>query len=838
MKTFSCWLIPMLFQFGILAAGATEPGPAHLSDVERAFAYAKLSPIAERYILNDDSLPAFAFAQPDEAAKILGAYRLRSTVYDSEYQPVTKASKPGRYGVVVEIIPAKETKLPTSRRFINLYRLPDQTNVAQQSPALVARLKTLRWNFKDVPGANTRENALHLAALHEVPRDAAADGFYQQPVEKERQWWIGLKRRLYGYDKQPRFALPFRAPLPLEGKPAPVIRQGTLAEAGMKADAARRIDEVLTRWAGDSDEGFDVCIVRRGVVVLEKPYGKYRGKEVTGVTKFHLTSTSKFITGLLLMILVELGVLDMDMPITEMPGPLHGLKTQKPITLRALYTHTAFTDPIGIAPTPDMEERLALILPHLPIGKGYQYTGTSLELAWALASTASGKSISTFARDHLAEPLGCRHTEVFNTGGATQSTAHDLARIWQMVLNRGAYGDKRFLSPQNFEDMLPRRLTKTLGPYTNDRPWGVGTMPWKVNGLSPFTFGHKGYFRSTAFIDPIHELVVIMVRVDPPAGKKYDQYHPQFLKAVVEGLVDRVPAFPEALTLTNLDVPPGKDRVVIETVIENTGPTDAVLEYRYETVGTRWQFEPATARIKLPAKTRVPIRVVARIDPDHLSPAPRLRGAVYAAAGPMPPSPHVEYWLRPILRRSVTAHRIGKAPVPAEVGPHLLETHGRKDPQYPTRFRVRYDDTAVYIAVTAAEKAARKLPVLAKARDDAGIKKEDFVEVVINPTGDVKSRRQFAVNLNGVQYDALAGDVKWDARWTSTVRFEDEQYTVEFAIPYEALGVQAPKARDQWALNVLRGRGSSNPKWEMFSQWVMTYADFNSEKHFGEVFFK
>src|SRR6185436_1047652 len=104
------------------------------------------------------------------------------------------------------------------------------------------------------------------------------------------------------------------------------------------------------------------------------------------------------------------------------------------------------------------------VLPHLPIGRGYQYTGTSLETAWALASLQSGESISIFARDHLLHPLGCRHTEVFNTGGSTQSTSIDMDRICQMLLNRGAYGDKRYFSEQTFEEMLPRRLTKTLGP--------------------------------------------------------------------------------------------------------------------------------------------------------------------------------------------------------------------------------------------------------------------------------------------------------------------------------------------------------------------------------------
>ena len=263
MKTSTCWLIPMVFVFGIVTAQAVESGPADLSDAERAFAYAKLSPIAERYILNDDSLPAFTFPPLDEAAKILGKYRLKSTVYDSEYKLITQASKPGRYGAVVEILPGKRASsgLAPVHQPLSSAR-SDKCRAAIAGAGRPAQDSAL--GLQGCPQRH-RANALHLAALHEVPRDADPDGFYQQPVEKERQWWIGLKRRLYGFDKHPHFALRPR-PLASEGKPAPVIRQGTLAEAGVKnSNAADRIDEVLKRWAGDSDEGFDVCIVRRGV---------------------------------------------------------------------------------------------------------------------------------------------------------------------------------------------------------------------------------------------------------------------------------------------------------------------------------------------------------------------------------------------------------------------------------------------------------------------------------------------------------------------------------------------------------------------------------------------
>ena len=45
--------------------------------------------------------------------------------------------------------------------------------------------------------------------------------------------------------------------------------------------------------------------------------------------------------------------------------------------------------------------------------------------------------------------------------------------------------------------MLPRRYVKTLGPYANDRLWGMGTHPWKTSDFSPLAFGHAGYFKST-----------------------------------------------------------------------------------------------------------------------------------------------------------------------------------------------------------------------------------------------------------------------------------------------------------------------------------------------------
>jgi len=830
----------VLFTVGFSVAA--EPAPAKLTDAQGALEFAQLAPAPERYLLNSETFPAFAFPQPERARELLGAFKTNAIFYDSDYRIVTKATKPGRYGAVVEIVPGTESKLAATRRFYTLFRLPDRADFDAQSPALVARLKGLRWNFRDLPLKDTNESARELAGLHEVPRGADPDSFYQQSWEKERQWWIGLKRRLYGFDK--RFPDPFPAPRAVVGKPSPVLHEGPFAEAGMKPETTRTLDDLLTRWSNDSDTGFDVCVVRHGVVVLHKAYGNRNGKPLTTTSLTSLTSTSKLVTATALMQLVDRGWFDLDRPITELPGPLSGLKTQKPVTLRALYTHTAFS--VNIDPSPDMEERVAQVLPHLPIGEGYQYTSTSLELAWAFASLATGESISAFSRDHLFAPLECPRTEVRNTGGATQSTALEMARLGQMLLNRGSYGNKRFLAEAVVAEMLPRRHTKTLGPYANDRPWGMGTHPWKTDDFSPLAFGHAGYFKSTMFIDPVHDLVVVMLRQG--AGTNYDKYYPQFLKAIAEGMIDRLPVFPNALTLANRDVPSGKNRITIEAVVENPGPTDAVLEYRYETAGTTWRFEPASARVTLPAKGKATIRVEARFDSNQPAPLPKLLGAIYPARGPTPLS-LVEYWLRPLMHRAVEVRRLDNAPqIDGVVGlkeygaepdsPRLRETHGRKEPEFGTQFRVGYDDKAVYVAVTAAEKTPGKLRQSGALRDDPLVRKDDHIELMIDPTGQGKDRFQFAVNLTGVRLDARRGDTKWDADWKVAVGIREDEFLVEFRIPFEALGVLAPRSGDVWALNILRGRGPRDPKWELFSQWVMTYADFNSPTHFGELTFK
>jgi CubicO group peptidase (beta-lactamase class C family) len=110
-----------------------------------------------------------------------------------------------------------------------------------------------------------------------------------------------------------------------------------------------------------------------------------------------------------------------------------------------------------------------------------------------------------------------------------------MAKVAQMLLNKGAYGDMRFMRPETFEQMLPRVLTDILGPGATIA-YGIGTLPFPYDGLGEGTFGHTAASVATLRIDPEHDLVISMTRNS--AGRNFVKYHAQFLEAIVEGLAD------------------------------------------------------------------------------------------------------------------------------------------------------------------------------------------------------------------------------------------------------------------------------------------------------------
>src|SRR5205823_6585559 len=103
----------------------------------------------------------------------------------------------------------------------------------------------------------------------------------------------------------------------------------------------------------------------------------------------------------------------------------------------------------------DLEEVIADLAPTLRSGSKHEYQGMGHALASKIMENISGEALPYLYRNHLFLPLGCKRMRADRSSFASWGTADELARIGQMVLNGGSYGDRRFFGPATLAKMLP-----------------------------------------------------------------------------------------------------------------------------------------------------------------------------------------------------------------------------------------------------------------------------------------------------------------------------------------------------------------------------------------------
>ena len=532
----------------VRAAGQTVAS-VELPDLPalRAKAMVEISPHFTRHVLDGEGFPECVFDQPLMVENLIGPHELDVTFYDRQYRPVTKATQPGRYGAVIRIQTA-DGKVYTRGR--TLYRVPkpfkwwevrlggrielpaplelDVKKVEAQREIL---MELYKWAGVEMDGRSDAM-AILLAGIDETNPEGGLVDRFDDAETKNRQWWVGLNRRLAGTDKTS--AAPVVCPRPNDGKPAPVLHEGTMAEAGMTPDAPQKIDAVLTKWAADTDEGFIACVVRNGVVVLHKAYGRRDGKDVATDSASYMASLTKLMHGACLMMLVDRGLVDLDTPVGTYLPQFRGVKNSERMTVRTLFTHTAGMWGHWGDEECDFEYRVAEYAPYLAVAKKHAYNGMSLSLGSKIIEHVSGDSLPRFYKAHLVVPLGMKNTQVTNSSYNAESTAWDMAVFGQMLLNGGAYGDKRFFSEATRDRMLPVKLTMILGEGTKTE-WGIGCVWMSQDVFGQRTFGHGSAASATLRIDLDNQLVVSMTR--RTAGKNFNKYHPEFLKTVADCMI-------------------------------------------------------------------------------------------------------------------------------------------------------------------------------------------------------------------------------------------------------------------------------------------------------------
>ncbi|HWB86869.1 MAG TPA: serine hydrolase domain-containing protein [Bryobacteraceae bacterium] len=312
---------------------------------------------------------------------------------------------------------------------------------------------------------------------------------------------------------------------------------------------------------------------------------------------FWIASMSKPITSVCIAILKDEGKLSFDDPLAKFLPEFKDLQVNengktvapsRPVTLRDIMTHTS-----GIGELRNREPHLTLAetsrkLAQLPLrfqpGTRWAYSTSGIEALGRVVEVVGGMPFNEFMQKRVLDPLGMKDTSfwiapakesrwarpyrwnaqtsklqettipyLYGTvptdrqrpplgGAGLFSTAEDILKFYQMMLNHGTFHGHRILKPETVAEMT-RKQTGDLTARPG-MPWGLGFCvvedPSKMEAnhvLSPNSFGHGGAFSTQSWADPAKNLIwVLMFERDGKGNPDNSDVRIAFEDAAAKGL--------------------------------------------------------------------------------------------------------------------------------------------------------------------------------------------------------------------------------------------------------------------------------------------------------------
>jgi CubicO group peptidase (beta-lactamase class C family) len=471
-----------------------------------------------RYVFGPGKFPEIRWKYPSRVESELGPFPLKVTYYDAEMNQVSSAGKPGRYGAVIEGITSSGF---TVQRYITLFCAPVEfDDYSRNTPIKMQKLKDYgisdkRWNLYDNNEQrfsfgsmkyfpqNDPDAAIFLAGLAEI--DSGAD-ISQTPRLADRQWWITFKRTKSTKQFPKGILVP---PKINDTNTSPIINSGQPISSELTKEHRERIQKVCRQWNEKSGEPMVALIVHRGSVILHEGFGLKADEQPLGTeSPFWMASITKLLTGVLMMQFVDQGLVELDAPISRYLPELSEINDTL-LIVRHCFTHTTGLGRAGEWASDwntALENQIAHILPGIHIGETFSYNRVGYAIAGKIMERITGIAVPYLFQKNIFAPLGMTSAYADNTYGGLYCSAIDLARLGQMLLNRGTYNGYRFFSEKTFEQILPRKLEKT------HRYWGIGTSRMEGHGLSESSFGHAAASGALFRIDPKNNLILISAR--------------------------------------------------------------------------------------------------------------------------------------------------------------------------------------------------------------------------------------------------------------------------------------------------------------------------------------
>jgi CubicO group peptidase (beta-lactamase class C family) len=102
------------------------------------------------------------------------------------------------------------------------------------------------------------------------------------------------------------------------------------------------------------------------------------------------------------------------------------------------------------------------------------------------------------------------------------ASANDIAILYQMMLNRGAYGGVQYIKPETVDLFTAKQSDVSRRGLGFDRWDPIADHHYPSQLASPQTYGHTGFTGTCVWVDPKYNLVYVFLsnRVNPFVGSK------------------------------------------------------------------------------------------------------------------------------------------------------------------------------------------------------------------------------------------------------------------------------------------------------------------------------
>ncbi|QBD81625.1 class A beta-lactamase-related serine hydrolase [Ktedonosporobacter rubrisoli] len=347
-----------------------------------------------------------------------------------------------------------------------------------------------------------------------------------------------------------------------------MVARPVLAASSVTTPNFARIDAFIT--AGMQEKripGVQVAIIQNDHVVHLKGFGQANdeGMKVTPQTPFMIASSSKPITALAIMQLVEAGKVQLDAPVQRylpwwrLSDPVQSSR----VTIANLLDHTSgisgslggkdwLSDPSkrNWSLEDGVRSFHSSSFVHA-VGTTFEYSNANYETLGLIVQTISGEEFGTYVKQHIFSPLHMNHSTLslkeaqqeglqqgytwyfgfprstqnlylpaLGPAGMVISTAEDLSHLLVAQMNGGRYEGTSILSPQGIARMYAGNPHASFGPegaaLDLKGNYGLGWFNGSIAGVPAiYHLGTIVNYASLLVMEPQHHLgAVILMNVN------------------------------------------------------------------------------------------------------------------------------------------------------------------------------------------------------------------------------------------------------------------------------------------------------------------------------------